>query len=243
MTSEAAARGQGLSLWRQIALSIEAEIVSGSSMPGSRLPTEAQLSARFGVNRHTVRRAMEELARNGLVRVEQGRGSFVAEDVLDFAVAARTRFSEIVRRHNKEPSGRILDLGEIAAEPAVAAALGIQAGARVVRMERLGMADGRPVALGAHHFPAARIPGLLAALGAWPTISAALAQCGVSDYRRLITRVTARQPQPREAALLELPRNRPVLVTESVNVDRLGAVVEFGVTRYPTPRVQLVFEP
>ena len=92
--------------------------------PGTRLPTEAELSAQFGVNRHTVRRALEELSRDGLVRVEQGRGSFVAEDVLDYNVEARTRFSEWIRKHNKEPSGIIRQLREIPADQRVAAGLG-----------------------------------------------------------------------------------------------------------------------
>ncbi|MCW3475760.1 phosphonate metabolism transcriptional regulator PhnF [Limobrevibacterium gyesilva] len=233
----------GVALWRRIVHVIEAEITDGTHPPGAKLPTEAQFSARFGVNRHTVRRALEELSRSGLVRVEQGRGSFVAEDVLDYAVAPRTRFSEWIRRHNKEPSGRILDLREIAADATVAAGLGIRTGARVIRLERLGMADGRPVSLGTHHFPAARFPGLLAALQSAVTITEALARAGVSDYRRQVTRVTARLPQPNEAELLRTPRNRPLLITENVNVDQNGAVVEFGVSRYPTPRVQIVFEP
>ena len=55
--------------------------------------------------------------------------------------------------------------------------------------------------------------------------------------------MTARLPNPEEADLLRMPRNRPVLVTENINVDRAGAMVEFGVSRYPTPRVQIVFEP
>ena len=232
----------GVALWRQIARALEAEIAGGSAAPGSRLPTEAQLSARFAVNRHTVRRALEEMSRNGLVRVEQGRGSFVAEDVLDYAVGARTRFSEIVRRHNKEPSGEMIELRETLADAAVAAGLEVRAGTRVVRLERLGLADGRPVALGAHHFPAARFPGLLAALRDAATISAALAAVGVTEYRRLVTRVSARMPTPQEAELLRTPRNRPLLVTESVNVDQDGGVVEFGVARYPSPRVQIVFE-
>ena len=64
----------------------------------------------------------------------------------------------------------------------------------------------------------------------------------MSDYRRQITRVTARLPLPHEAELLQMPRNRPILLTESINVDQNGAVVEFGIARYPTPRVQIVFE-
>lgn len=233
----------GVALWRRIAESVEQEIAAGTLAPGGKLPTEAQMAAQFGVNRHTVRRALEELSRNGLVRVEQGRGSFVAEDVLDYTLGPRMRFSEWIRRHNKEPSGRTLDLRELPAEAAVAAGLGIRSGAKVVRLERLGLADGRPVSIGAHHFPAARFPKLLAALRAGAGISEALAQAGVHDYRRQVTRVSARMPTEQEATLLDMPRNRPLLVTENVNVDSAGAVVEFGLSRYPTPRVQIVFEP
>jgi GntR family phosphonate transport system transcriptional regulator len=234
---------RGVALWRRIVESIEGEIAAGTLAPGARLPTEAQMATSFAVNRHTVRRALEELSRNGLVRVEQGRGSFVAEDVLDYTVGPRTRFSEWIRRHNKEPSGRTLDLRELPADPTVAAGLGLRAGARVVRLERLGLADGRPVSLGLHHFPAARFPRLLAALRAGQGISEALAEAGVADYRRQVTRVSARMPSEPEAALLAMPRNRPLLITENVNVDAAGAIVEFGQSRYPTPRVQIVFEP
>ena len=236
-------REPGVALWRQIANAIGRDIADATVAPGARLATEAGLAARFAVNRHTVRRALEELSRNGLVRIEQGRGSFVVEDVLDYAVAARTRFSEWIRAHNKDPSGRTLELRDMAADPAVAGGLGVRPGARVVHLERLGLADGRPVSLGSHHFPAARFPGLRAALAEAATITEALARAGVSDYRRQSTRVSARMPTPAEAELLRMPRNRPLLVTENVNVDQTGAIIEFGVARYPTPRVQIVFEP
>ncbi len=243
MKPSGAERAGGVALWRHIAATLEAEIAAGTWAPGARLPTEAQMAARFAVNRHTVRRALEEMARNGLVKVEQGRGSFVAEYVMDYAVGPRTRFSEWIRRHNKEPSGKILELSEVPAERAVAAGLGLRTGARVVRMKRLGLADGKPVSLGLHHFSATRFPGLLAALGEAGTVSAALARQGVSDYRREVTRVSARMPTPTEAELLRMPRIRPLLVTESVNVDQNGAPVEFGTACYPTPRVQIIFEP
>jgi GntR family phosphonate transport system transcriptional regulator len=237
------ARENGTALWRQIAGTLEREMSEGVFAPGAKLPTEAQLSARFGVNRHTVRRALDVLARAGMVRVEQGRGSFVAEDVLDYTVGARVRFSEWIRRHNKEPSGRKMDLREVPAETRVAAALGLQVGDPVIRLERLGLADGRPVGLTIHWFPSERLPGLLAALAETDTITEALARAGVSDYRRSVTRVSARLPQASEAELLRMPRTRPVLITENINVDASGTIIEFGTSRYPTPRVQIVFEP
>lgn len=236
-------RQEGIALWRQIANRLQHDIGSGIYPPGGRLPTEAELSQQFRVNRHTVRRALEELSRGGLVRVEQGRGSFVAEDVLEYAVEARTRFSEWIRRHNMEPSGRLLQLKETAADSQIAAGLGIRAGSRVVLLERLGFADERPVSLAQHYFPAARLRGILDALRTAPTITEALKLVGVSDYLRQVTRVSARLPNAEEAELLRMPRNRPLLLTENVNVDRAGMVVEFGVSRYPTPRVQIVFEP
>ena len=109
----AISRQEGVALWRQIAGQLQQGITSGDHPPGSQLPTEAELSKQFGVNRHTVRRALEDLSRGGLVRVEQGRGTFVSEDVLEYSVEPRTRFTEWIKRHNKEPSGRILQLREI----------------------------------------------------------------------------------------------------------------------------------
>ncbi|MBV8915900.1 MAG: phosphonate metabolism transcriptional regulator PhnF [Acetobacteraceae bacterium] len=230
-------------LWRKISQTLSAEIGNDGLRPGARLPTEAQLAARFDVNRHTVRRAIDALVRSGLVRVEQGRGSFVAEDVLGYEVSARTRFSEWIRRHNKEPSGQALHVREMPASRTVAAGLGVEAGSTVVLLERLGMADGAPVGLTSHYFPSARLPGILETLRAHSTITEALAAVGVDDYVRRRTRVSARMPTLSEANLLRVSRARPVLVCENVNVDRNGTVIEFGVARYPSTRVQVVFEP
>lgn len=236
------ARGQGVALWRQIAGSLEGEISAGGLAPGARLPTEAELTARFAVNRHTVRRAMEELESRGLVRVEQGRGSFVAEDVLDYPVGPRTRFSETIRRQNREPQGRILRIEEMPAESNIAELLKLRRGRPVVLAERLGLVDGRPVVLGTHWFAAERFPGIADRLAEDSSITRALARCGVADYRRQVTRITARMPTPEEAGLLQQARSRPVLVTEAVNVDPAGAPVEASFARYAAGRMQIVVE-
>jgi GntR family phosphonate transport system transcriptional regulator len=243
MTGGAIARGQGVALWRQIAATLEAEISRGGAAAGERLPTEAVLTARFGVNRHTVRRALEDLEARGLIRVEQGRGAFVAEDVVDYRLGPRTRFSELIRSENREPAGRILRVQEMPAETQLAEALGIRRGRLVLRAERLGLVNGRPAVLGAHHFPLPRCAAAAEALEGDASITAALAACGIPDYRRKASRITARLPTPEEAALLQQSRSRPVLVAESVNVDPEGLPVDWTMAVYAAGRVQLVVEP
>jgi len=243
MTGAPLARGQGVALWRQIAAALEAEIAGGAKAAGDRLPTEAALTARFAVNRHTVRRALEDLEARGLIRVEQGRGAFVAEDVVDYRLGPRTRFSEVIRRQNREPAGRILRVTETPAETQLAEALGIRRGRLVLRVERLGLSNGRPVVLGAHHFPLPRCAAAAEALEADPSITNALAACGIIDYRRRTSRITARLPTPEEADLLQQSRSRPVLVAESLNVDPDGAPVDWTLAVYAAGRVQLVVEP
>lgn len=230
-------------VWQRIAQALAEEIDGKALSPGARLPSEAQLAARFEVNRHTVRRAVESLARQGLVRVEQGRGAFVAEPMLDYAVSARTRFSEWIRRHDKVPAGRVLRLREVAAGEAVARGLGLTQGAAVALLERLGLADGEPISLSDHYFPLERLPGITDALRECATITEALARVGVADYVRQSTRVSARMPSAAEADLLHMAATRPLIVCENVNVDASARVIEWGVARYPSTRVQIVFEP
>ena len=233
----------GVARWRQISQALRTAIEGGEFVPGMQLPTEAALAARFAVNRHTARRAIEDLARLGLVRTEQGRGSFVTEEVLEYRVGTRTRFSEWLRRHNRDGEGRVLELRETVADAAVASGLQVSAGDPVVLLERLAVTEGKPVSLARRWFSSARLPGLFAALQSEPTITAALARVGVADYLRQSTKVTARLPTATEATLLDMARARPLLVCENVNVDCDGRIVEFCIARYPTPRVQIVFEP
>lgn len=230
-------------VWQAIAQTLAAEIDAERLAPGARLPSEAELAGRFGVNRHTVRRAIESLTRRGVVRVEQGRGAFVAEAVLDYAVSARTRFSEWIRRHDKVPTGQVLRIRELPAAGMVAEALGIAPGEMVALLERLGLADGEPIGLSDHYFPVSRLPGIAEALRTCATITEALARAGVADYVRQSTRVSARMPSATEADLLHIAPTWPLLICENLNVDPAGAIVEFGIARYPSTRVQVVFEP
>jgi len=235
-------RGQGVALWRQIAASLSEHIGSGRLSPGTRLPTEGDFAAHFQVNRHTIRRAMEDLAAQGLVRIEQGRGSFVSEEVLDYPLGPRTRFSESIRRQNREPAGIMLKIEEIPADLMLSDALAVKRGQPVLFARRLCLADQRPVAIGYHYLPITRFPRIAELLAGNPSITAALSASGLPNYRRKVTRIGARMPSVEEAKLLEQSRVRPVLVTEAINADTEGQPVELSIACYAAARMQLLVE-
>jgi len=241
-------RRAGIALWSRIAEQLTASIRAGHALPGTRLPTEAALARDFQVNRHTIRRALDELARARLIRTEHGRGSFVAETVFEYEITRRPRFSEWVRRHNREPEGEMLGLGEIdlstiAEAEVIAEALDLAPQEKVIALERLGKADARPLALARHFFPAARLPGLLAALASEPGITAALCRVGIADYVRKRSRIGSRMPSRREADLLRLAEDIPLLACENLNTTPDGTPTEICFVVYPASRVELVVEP
>tara|TARA_R110000787_G_scaffold115941_5_gene226025 strand:- start:288 stop:1013 length:726 start_codon:yes stop_codon:yes gene_type:complete len=232
----------GVAIWRQIAESLAGDISSGGFKPGEKMPTEAALAERFQVNRHTLRRAIGDLSARGLVRVEQGRGMFVAEDVVEFVVGERTRFTALLASQRRTPGGRLLRALEIPADEIVAENLKIRRGTKIVMIERLGQADGRPISIGRHMFPAKRFPDLISYYEEENSITRALARCGVDDYVRLSTRVRARMATADELRNLQIPSSTPVLETRSINTDTGGRRIEFGISSFAASRVELLFE-
>jgi GntR family phosphonate transport system transcriptional regulator len=228
----------GVTRWRQIAESLSREVQEARFADG-RLPTEPDLAARFGVNRHTVRRAIGVLVDEGLVRVEQGRGTFVANGHIDYLLGRRTRFSANLQREGHEPGHQLISTTLGSADAATAQDLGLGAGASIIEIETLGRADGVPVSYAVHRFPAKRFAALPEAFAATLSVTDALAACGVSDYTRRTTRLVARMPSRLEAHYLEHPPSRPVLQAESVNIDVEGVPIQRSMTVFSGDRVQV----
>ena len=229
-------------IWTAIAETLRREILEGSRQPGDRLPTEAQLSRRFGVNRHTVRRALSRLGEEGLVHSRRGAGAFVAARRTDYPLGARVRFHRNIRAGGRLPSRRIDHLEERPASAGEAEALELGPGARIVLAEGVSFADGCPIALFASRFPAGRLAGIGRALAEVHSVTEALARVGVSDYARRSTRIGGDLADPAEAAKLELSPGAPLVWTESVSVDPAGVPVEYGLTRFCADRVTLVLD-
>ena len=229
-------------LWTAIGDALRAQIAGGQYRAGEKLPTEAQLAARFGVNRHTVRRALAELATEGAVYARRGAGVFVAQATTDYPIGRRVRFHQNLLAAGRAPSRQMLLLETRGADPREAEALGLDAGEPVQVCEGLSLADDAPIALFRSVFPAARFPGILERLRAENSVTRALAACGVEDYTRAYTRIVAKPAEPTMAAQLRLAPGSPLLRTTSLNVDGARRPVEYGTTWFAGERVTLVHE-
>ena len=229
-------------IWRSIADSLRHAIAEGHYAEGARLPSEALLSERFGVNRHTVRHAIAHLAASGLVHSRRGAGVFVLSRPLDYPISERVRFHENLIAAGRLPERTILSVEVRAAGEADARRLAVSEGDSVAVSHTLSFADGTPVALAESRFPEARLPGLAAALRAEPGITRALAAVGVNDYTRVSTRLTATTANATQALHLRVREGAPLLLTESLSRAPDGLPVEHGRTWFAGDRITLTLD-
>lgn len=230
-------------IWSSIADTLAAEIAQGHYAPGDKLPTEADYAARFGVNRHTIRRALARLGEDGLTHSRRGSGVFVAARPLDYPLGRRVRYQQNLAASGRTASREVLRIETRACDPVEAAALKLAPGSEVHVFEGISRADGQPIAQFRSVFPAARFPDLPARLAESHSVTRALCDCGLADYTRAETRLTATAASPTRALHLRLREGAPILRTESVNIDPAGRPVEYGLTWFAGDRVTLTVTP
>lgn len=226
-------------LWTAIRDRLETEIAQGHYAPGDRLPTEAALSERFGVNRHTIRRALAEMAATDLVHARRGAGVFVQHRPTTYPIGRRVRFHQSLTAGGHVPAKRALHLATRGADAQEAAALHLPVTTQVHVFEGLSFSDDIPIAFFCSVFPAARFPNLLASLRNHASVTAAFAVDGVDDYVRVSTEVTAIAATAPLAGHLRLGVGAPVIRTVAVNADPDGRRVEYGKTYFAGDRVTL----
>ena len=229
------------SIYIQIADELRTNIEESVYQPGGKLPTEKNLSARFNVNRHTIRNAIAVLKEEGLIRVDRGRGMFVAKTPIKYPIGERVRYNESLEAQGIKASYEKLKAIEIPAEKAIADALKIDIGAPVVLIERIGLANNRPISIGSSYFPSELFPNLIKFWDNYSSISKLLKETYYRDHIRRSTTVCARIVREADARLLQIPANQPILLAQSINCDRDETIVEYGVTRFSGEMMELVF--
>jgi GntR family transcriptional regulator len=219
-------------LYLQVKDTLAEEIRSGVYQAHQRVPSERELSEKFSISRMTARQALIELGRDGLVYTRIGKGTFVTEARIDQPLQGLSSFSEDMAGRGARSSSRVVECEIVDATPAAAVALRIPPGSLTVRLTRVRLADGAPLAVETAYLPAGLVPGLLQHNFA----TESLYQVLESDYglqlARAEQRIEASLAGARELALLELTPPAPVLRMQRLTLTTDGIPVEWALSSY-----------
>lgn len=236
-------RNSGVAIWRQISEEIRGDIMAGKLQSGERMPAEMALAERFGVNRHTVRSAIAALTQEGVLRAEQGRGTFVANARrLTYQIGRRTRISQSLAAQAGDVTGTLIgSMREIASND-VTQALALPIGREVIRLDTTNSADGHPVSRATHWLDATRFPDFSEHYAAFGSITRALKKSGIEDYFRKSTVISAQHADSDDLKHLNLSPGAIVLVARAINIDPDGTPLQYSLTRFSADRMELSIE-
>lgn len=230
--------------WRDIRATLEQDILDGVLEPGAKLPTEPELARLYGAGRHSVRRAVADLAKAGHLSIEQGRGTFVqARPMLEYRIGKRTRLRRNMAEQGVDVSGRSLGASREAATDVVARHLEIAPGSDVIATRRLTLANGVPVSFGTIYHDAARFPAFPERRETLGSVSAVYASYGIDDYLRRDTQMHARPVREDEARRLRQHPGMPVIVVRAVDADLDGVPLSFSEVIWSAARVRFSVDP
>ncbi len=232
-------RDSGVPLHTQLTDLLREQIVAGILPPRARLPSERILCDRHGVSRITVRKALSELVHDGLIYTSVGKGTYVSEPTLSEELQPLSSFSDDIRRRGMTPSSRMLEAVIVHADDALAERLRVPRGAETVKVHRLRLADGLPIAIQVTHLPHRLCPGLLrfdlAARSLFDVLRAEFGLVLVQAETVIEAAIAAED----EARLLQLPSPAAVLISEQTTYLESGRVIEHARSIFRADRYKL----
>jgi GntR family transcriptional regulator len=202
--------------------------------PLTPIPSERELCDLFSVSRPTVRRALEELEQAGeLVRLP-GKGTFMAEKkkYTDHEMHSFIGFHEDASRQNKKPTSRVLQQIIHPAPPDVSEVLGIPDGAEVFLLERLRFVDDEPICLVSSYIPLDICPELIRTDFSDSSLYSFLHTCGITIHKAKRS-IEVKRASMRESAYLNIEKDSPIVLFQSLGFTEDGARFEFVKSRYP----------
>ena len=207
-----------------------------TSEPGARMPSDAELCARFGVSRMTARQAVQLLVQEELIYRVRGHGTFVAPRKVPRLLGSPLSFTESMRARGVTASSRVLDFRQIDAAPKDVAALEIEMNERPVLLERLRFGDGVPMAI-ERAVITSRCAGVLEADMGRESLHDVFERLGHRPTKAHAT-VSARRATSRERRLLELGSTGVVLAERRMISDQSDLPLEHTETRYAAERYE-----
>lgn len=197
----------------------------GDYTAGEYLPGEMELAERFGVNRHTLRRAVDELIAEGRVLRRKGRGTCILPQPVIYPVHPGSAYSKTLENLGFQSEAVLLGKRERPAIPGELADLQLSGSEPVLELQTLRLLDQQPISLITHCFATRHRKLMQSYKGG--SMRGHLARQGVA-LKRVSTLIGARMPSTRDALHLMMPRHTPVLTIRTLSSDPDGDVFELS---------------
>lgn len=226
-------------LYMRVAQYILDLIESQELKPGDQLDSERNLSARLGVNRLTVRKGIEMLVAQGVLRRVPSKGTFVADPKIDQRADQVLGFSDQVLSSGLQPGAKVLDVVVVPATKQISRELKVEVGTPLWCIQRLRFANGEAVCIEHSHYPTSVCPGINE-----HDLSQSLYRIFKDKYnfeikyvRQTLEAVAATHT---EAELLRVNVKDPLMLVVRVGYDQAGQPVEFANEWYRGDRCRFV---
>jgi len=218
------------SLYLTVKDEIEELIVKGTFKPGDQLPSEYDLSKKYGVSRMTLREALRALEEEGLVAKKQGLGTFVKttaqriKSILDVNYGV----TEMIKNMGFRPGTQEKNVEEVFADSHMGKALNVKEGTKIIALERVRTADKIPVAYTLDMIPATILANINDIKDLGESIYDFLQEkCNIvlsSSMAKLFSAKATRKL----ADKLKVKLNSPLFLLEQTDTDQAGRPVVFS---------------
>ncbi|WP_104401119.1 phosphonate metabolism transcriptional regulator PhnF [Vibrio penaeicida] len=230
-----------MQLYMDIAKQLEQEVQSQFKV-GEFLPSESRLADRFDVNRHTVRRAIDELVFCGLIERQQGRGNQVIRQPYAYPLNQGAYFTHNLTKQGYMPRCEVLNRQLITASEHLAKVLNIELDAQIIKLTTLRVIDGLPCSLIEHFLPNTEWWGPLQHFESG-SLHQYIQQQLNTDLTRKSTKLRSRMPNRQERKQLKLSENIPLIIFRTVNVaSQTKQVMEYSCSYTRSDMIEIVLE-
>jgi GntR family phosphonate transport system transcriptional regulator len=225
-------------IYRQVALAIE-HMISKDYNAGEYLPSENELALQFSVNRHTIRRAIDDLVLAGFILRQQGKGSLIINDQIEYPLSSG-RFTTGLDMLRRKSVSQIIKSDVVPSTSKIANYLGINIDAPVIVIETLRLVDETPMSLITHYLNSEYVPDIQNLYK-----NGSLHECIKKNFKIKLKRtsalVSASMPTREDALYLKSSLTLPVLKVKSFNAmeSEQDKIVELSISRSRSDRFQI----
>lgn len=225
-----------LPMYYQLKEILRERITTGEWQPGDLIPSERELSERYEISRMTARQALTELTVEGLLRREQGKGTYVAEPKIKQGLTSLTGFTEDIHTRGARPGSQVLRLELVTTPISALRALQITPDQQMVLLERLRLVEDEPIALESCYLHFNNVQEILQEDFENNSLYELLAKKYNITPARAEQQVGADLCNQREQELLNITKGMPVLRNSRITFDQWGRPFEYTESAYRADR-------